>query len=251
MNRTTMRAIEGAGLSIAVPAGWLALRLATGGSFPDDDLTLSAYMLLATLVPFTLFAAFAGRREDRLAEVNRRLDALAVTDPTTGLKNVRYFRARLAESCARIARDKRPVAVAVIDLDRFKSVNDRFGHPIGDRVLKAAACAIASVCRRDETAARVGGEEFAVILPHSDVSAALIAAERIRRAVQDTSLAIEGISEPIRVTASVGVASTDQIGTPDPDALFTAADRALLEAKRGGRNRAVTLPPPPLRVLTA
>lgn len=256
MNRTILRAIQGAVLSMAVPAGWLAFRLGGGATLAGElsgDFAMYAYMLLATLVPFTLFATFLGAREDRLSADNEKLDVLAVTDPVTGLKNVRYFRARLAESCARVGRDRRPVAVAVIDLDRFKGVNDHYGHPIGDRVLRAAACAIASVCRRDETAARVGGEEFAVILPGSDVEAALCAAERIRRAVQDTAIAIEGLSEPLRVTASIGVASTIDAGSNDPEQLFAAADRALLEAKKGGRNRSVALGSgaPRLRVATA
>jgi diguanylate cyclase (GGDEF)-like protein len=249
------RAAELAGAAALVPVGWLLWQVAGGASLGGELVAhgdLYGYLLISTALVFGALGAVAGRREARLLEVNDQLDILALTDPTTGLKNVRYFRARLAETLAQAARERQPVAVAVIDLDRFKAVNDRFGHPAGDRVLGATACAIAGVCRRGETAARVGGEEFAVILPGSDGRAALAAAERIRRAVEALSFSLDGASDPLKITASIGVASTVEVGPEDAERLFAAADRALLDAKNKGRNCAVASPatPPFLRVVS-
>lgn len=241
MSWRARRAVEGALVAWAIPLGWAVFSRLFGAVETAASFALYVYLVLASVSALAAFGWFAGRREARLRRANAELDVLALTDATTGLKNKRYFQARLAEALARVERDDEPVALAMIDLDRFKSVNDRHGHAVGDRVLGAAAAAIASVCRRHETAARVGGEEFAVILPGSDAKAALAAAERIRRAIADAVLVIEDHPHPIRITASVGVASTAEIGSTRSDVLYAAADGALLVAKNQGRNRCVAI----------
>jgi diguanylate cyclase (GGDEF)-like protein len=172
----------------------------------------------------------------------------------TRLKNVRYFRARLYEEYAKALRSRQPLSVAIVDLDHFKRINDLYGHPVGDRVLMAAARAIASVVRKGETAARVGGEEFALLLPGSNAAEGRIVAERVRKAIQRAIVPKpEDTSDLISVSASVGLACTDATGYRGPEVLYGAADEALLRAKRDGRDRvSVNTRPssaPPLRLL--
>jgi diguanylate cyclase (GGDEF)-like protein len=222
-------------------AAWLGFCALDGmpalGSLDDGAGRSLIFMLLASALVFMVHGALAGRREACLLEANERLDALSVTDATTGLRNLRYFRARLEEAYARAERERQPLAVAIIDLDRFKSVNDRFGHLVGDEVLLATARAIGKVVRRGETAARVGGEEFALLLPGSDSASAEIAAERVRRAIAATKVRVRGGQETVVVTGSVGLASTTELGYAGAGALYAAADEALYRAKRAGRDR--------------
>jgi diguanylate cyclase (GGDEF)-like protein len=227
------RALEAGALALLAPAALVLLR-------GEADPRLALEVLLAAWLPLTVAGALWGHREERLCADRAELESLAVTDPLTGLKNVRYFRARLAEACARSRRDGRPVALAVLDLDHFKRINDRHGHAVGDRALAAAACAVMAVCREGETAARIGGEELAVLMPGADAGAARVAAERIRRAI--AARPIHGPRGVVPVTASVGVASTREALAPTPEDLFAAADKALFAAKASGRDRTEVAP---------
>ena len=190
------------------------------------------------MIVFGVFGLMLGRREDRLLETNRELEHLAITDPLTGLHNPRYFHARMDEEQAERARTGQPLSVVIIDLDHFKRVNDEYGHLVGDDVLANAARAIASVARRGETAARVGGEEFAVLLPASTAEAAYEVAERTREAIAATMTPVtDGTS--VHVVASAGVASTADLPDATANELYRAADEALYRAKAEGRNRTV------------
>jgi len=244
--RVLIRSLQAGLWAIVVPMLMLllgersSLALALG-----RDPSLYTELWAVTLLPLLLFGAWVGRREAKLEAEKAELDELAVTDPLTGLKNVRYFQARLAEAWARNRRDGSPVGLAVIDLDRFKAVNDDYGHAVGDKVLEATACAIQAVCRRDETAARIGGEEFAVILPGADAETARAVGERIRQAIAARTVKVKG-HKPLSVTASVGVASTRGGSVDSAEALYTAADRALYSSKQSGRDRtSIATPPPP------
>ncbi|HET8654334.1 MAG TPA: GGDEF domain-containing protein [Longimicrobiaceae bacterium] len=241
--RTTLRALEGVALALGAPLGWLLIQAARGVPVHvalTDHPGLYVYMLAGTALAFGLFGWVLGGRESRLQDTVRRLAELAVTDGLTGLRNARYFHTRLAEEYAEIERTGRPLAVVVLDLDHFKRVNDRFGHPVGDDVLVNTARAIAAATRHGETEARVGGEEFALLLPGSTGAEAMEVAERVRRAIaeNETPLPHQG-GERVRVTASAGVASTAELPGVGAQELVRLADEALYRAKREGRNRSV------------
>ena len=169
------------------------------------------------------------------AETQRALSAAARTDPLTGLPNRRAWDAQLAERIALAAGTRQPLCLAVLDLDHFKQVNDLYGDVAGDRVLCAAARAIAGSIRQDDFAARLGGDEFGVLLWAPDAQTAGAVVRRIQAGVQP-HLAAAGVQP---VTASAGYAvSFGSDGSAE--ALFAAADAALGEAKRAGRNRTVS-----------
>jgi diguanylate cyclase (GGDEF)-like protein len=158
----------------------------------------------------------------------------AARDPLTLLRNRRSFDEIFSAETARFERYGRPLSLLMLDLDHFKSVNDRFGHEAGDEVLRRAA-GIAESCVRDvDTVARFGGEEFVVLMPETPLKSALEAGERIRAAIEGASVSWRG--SPIPLTVSIGVASAPETATT-PAELISSADAALYEAKRQGRNR--------------
>lgn len=174
--------------------------------------------------------------EEQLEAANRRLEELAAQDPLTGLANRRRFEQMLDIEHRRSRRLGLSVSVVIIDADRFKGYNDRYGHPAGDGCLRAVAAAIDGVLRRPgDLAARLGGEEFAVLLPATDETGAAHMANRIRDAVR--ALAIpHADNEAGIVTVSLGVASVFPRDGMDAAALVAMADQALYAAKRGGRD---------------
>ena len=155
----------------------------------------------------------------------------AATDSLTGLPNKRAVYDTLKRTLAQASRSLTPFALLLIDLDHFKEINDRLGHPVGDQALADVAAALTSTMRDSDFAGRNGGEEFAVILPGTDLEGALQAAENIRLAVAGVDLPGDAI-----LTASVGVALYPQHATTT-DRLERLADAALYVAKRSGRNR--------------
>jgi diguanylate cyclase (GGDEF)-like protein len=168
------------------------------------------------------------------ADSRREAESQAATDGLTGLPNRRYF----DEFCALLAQRRRSgdaVAVLMIDIDKFKLLNDRYGHPVGDEVLKAVGAAIVSTIREHDVPARVGGEEFAVLLRNPGLDIAMEVGERVRVAVHSLDLSTLGVPA---VSVSVGVA--DAIGPDEPiTEVVNRADHALLRAKRAGRDRVV------------
>ncbi len=163
----------------------------------------------------------------------QELKRLATTDPLTGLFNRRHF-FRHAEVLFRQANLlSAPLSVVMVDLDHFKSINDRYGHGVGDEVLREAAARLRRVLRADDLIARYGGEEFALLLPRTPCAAALQVAERLRRALSDRPIPTS--AGELSVTASFGVACLDE--TVDSlDTLLLHADQALYAAKGAGRN---------------
>jgi diguanylate cyclase (GGDEF)-like protein len=183
-----------------------------------------------------LLRAAAAETSAALARVDTYREAAtrAWTDPLTGLPNRRYF----DESCSLMNQRRRAgdaVAVLMIDIDRFKVLNDRYGHPVGDEVLKAVAGAVARSVRDQDVPARVGGEEFAVLLRNPGPRVAVEVGERVRAEVERLDLRSLGVAG---VSVSVGVAQADDPGEPISD-VVERADRSLLRAKRAGRNRVV------------
>jgi diguanylate cyclase (GGDEF)-like protein len=157
------------------------------------------------------------------ADLLRRLRQAARTDALTGTANRRVWQESLDRELMRAGRAHQPLSVVLIDLDNFKAYNDRHGHPQGDRLLQDAAVAWAGQLRAADLLARMGGEEFAVMLPDTDLDGALVVAERLRASVPDGQ------------TCSIGVVACESPATSSE--LYSTADAALYRAKQAGRNR--------------
>jgi diguanylate cyclase (GGDEF)-like protein len=156
----------------------------------------------------------------------------ASMDPLTGMFNRRGFVEATSRVIEREANAGRPVTVLIFDIDHFKSINDRFGHPAGDEILKLFATVVVNTLRISDLSGRIGGEEFAALLPCS-LEEGVIAAERVREAFAASGIAVE--EGPVETSVSIGVAG-GPAGT-ELEVLLAAADTALYQAKRSGRNR--------------
>src|SRR5690242_9498482 len=176
--------------------------------------------------------------QDQLRAAKAQLERLSITDGLTGLYNHRHFEERLAEEFRRSQRYSDPVSLIMLDLDHFKDVNDKYGHPFGDRVLRETADLIRSSIRDPDICARYGGEEFAIILPKTHLQGALAVSERIFRSLRAKTYMpeVDGKAAPLRVTASVGVAFYPSKEVTSPELLVKLADEALYRAKREGRD---------------
>ncbi len=167
----------------------------------------------------------------------RKMETMATTDGLTGLTNHRTFQSKFSEMLERAERHNHKVAVLLCDVDFFKKVNDGYGHPVGDEVLRRVARVLQEVPRKIDISARYGGEEFAVLLDNVDVVQAKAVAERIR--IEISKVVVETEKGPLSVTESVGVAAFPEDGR-DRATLIERADLALYHAKHTGRNRVVT-----------
>jgi diguanylate cyclase (GGDEF)-like protein len=165
------------------------------------------------------------------------LETLAALDWLTGLYNRRHFESLAQAELARSQRYLRPLSVLMIDIDHFKEVNDHFGHQAGDRVIRAISAVLVATKREGDVAARVGGEEFAVMLPETTEAAAVQMAERLREQLQLCPPIVAG--EKLPITLSIGVAGATA-KTAGIDMLLACADHALYEAKNAGRDRIVS-----------
>ncbi len=172
-----------------------------------------------------------------LAVANRRLANAALTDPLTGLPNRRSAMDQLEQVWSATTRSGQPIAVMVIDIDHFKHINDTYGHAAGDQVLREAAITLRASARREDSVCRIGGEEFLVICPNTDLGAALQSAERLRANLSSKKIVIGNTERTL--TVSIGVATRESV-TADIDALVSAADQALYSAKEAGRNKVCT-----------
>src|SRR5437867_5740416 len=171
----------------------------------------------------------------------RELELKARTDPLTGLGNRLELEQRLREQFSRLGRGVEEFAIAVFDVDSFKTINDKYGHLVGDDVLTAVAHALRDGCRAYDVKARYGGDEFVVVMPYTRLEQGVAVAEKIRRAVAGLSLSVDGIA--LNVTVSAGVTSTRPREGITPEGLIRRADRALYEAKKSGRNQIVPVGP--------
>ncbi|MEA3544941.1 MAG: sensor domain-containing diguanylate cyclase [Thermodesulfobacteriota bacterium] len=171
-----------------------------------------------------------------LAQSHEQIQQMAITDPLTGIANRRAFQRGFTAMYERARRRSGSFSLLICDIDLFKRVNDVYGHPFGDQVIQAVAGQLGEVVRTGDLAARIGGEEFAVLLEDTGLSGALDVAERLRKKVEKLNLFFQGDVVPI--TISVGVAAFPQ-DTDNQDKLFNYADQALYQAKESGRNRSV------------
>ncbi|MET7877995.1 GGDEF domain-containing protein [Micromonospora profundi] len=208
----------------AAALGVLALYDRLGADeFDDDD-----------LVTLRTFAGHAAVAVDNV-RVHEEAQRLSLTDPLTGLWNYRYLSESIRREVERASRFGRMLSVLALDLDRFKDVNDTYGHAAGDTVLAEFAQRVRGEIREVDLAFRQGGEEFVLLLPETDARGAAIVAERLGAAVRETPVAVEAYAGPVVVTVSVGIAVYPHHGTTGREVL-EAADDALYAAKAAGRD---------------
>jgi len=207
-------------------------------SFIDGSGNMRHYW--TTKVPFKLkddAQALIGFSSDitKLYNLNEKLKIQASTDMLTGLFNRRYFFEQANREISRSNRQQLPLSLLIIDIDRFKTINDKFGHPIGDIILTKVAHNCSTLMREEDVLARIGGEEFAILLPNTSLKDARIMAERIRhfQASQKVTGEWDGA---ITTTISIGVSASNQDG-PGFGQLYRRADKALYKAKNLGRNQ--------------
>lgn len=171
----------------------------------------------------------------QIRKAEQALVEQSLRDPLTGLLNRRSFDEALGEALARMRRLDEVFALCVLDLDHFKAINDTYGHAVGDAVLRSVAHTMAAGVREIDKVFRMGGEEFAVILPAMDAAAAVAAGERLRSLVAATPVRAD--TADIQVTASIGVALSSRV--LDAMGMAEVADKALYRAKEEGRNRVI------------
>lgn len=211
----------------------LAISLYLGPLAPIADHHLQ-FLGWANFVLFVaMFSGTADYYRGKLVKAERELQSLATTDPLTGLSNRRHFEQMAEAALARARRAGSAYCVAILDIDRFKSINDSHGHHVGDRVLVAVSETLRTCVRETDLLARWGGEEFVLLMPDTLAEGALALAERIRDAVEAGAMPHAG--SVIRFTLSAGL--TQAQANDDLDAALTRADKALYRSKESGRNR--------------
>jgi diguanylate cyclase (GGDEF)-like protein len=178
------------------------------------------------------------RADEQILELNTKLERLAMTDELTGLMNRRSFFIQGENEIKRAQRHQTPLSLLMLDVDRFKAVNDRYGHDAGDRVLQHVALKLIEIVREIDMVARMGGEEFSLLLPNTGAENAVKLAERVRLAIERGSCQIQ--DQSINVTVSIGVASYSK-DTSSLEAILRHADDSMYQAKNQGRNRVVVL----------
>lgn len=172
-----------------------------------------------------------------LTKAYELLQVEANTDPLTKVSNRRHFFRNLKNEMERAFRFNRPISVAMLDIDHFKRFNDNYGHNAGDKVLRVLSSMLISEFRTIDLVGRLGGEEFALVFPETDLRGALIACNRLHASIQSALIPLE--DEEIRFTVSMGVAASSE-RTPDGPTLLKRADELLYRAKQAGRNRVVS-----------
>ncbi len=212
----------------------------------DTDPALDEAALQAGAMDFLVKSEFTPRMLARsvryarkLGETLEQLRLLATRDALTGLRNRREFERLLADEWQRCARFQRPFALVVCDIDFFKKVNDTYGHPAGDAVLKHVASLLTGQLRTVDHLARVGGEEFAIIMVETDAKAAVETIQRLLVLLSESPCTLPDSAQTVTVTLSAGIAMMPE-DADTTQALFEAADKALYAAKRTGRNRVIT-----------
>jgi diguanylate cyclase (GGDEF)-like protein len=208
------------------------------GSRPLDPWWMGGFNLVVFIHAFFLGLLLIALTKERLELEQRNI---ALVDPLTGLMNRRAFMGQVERNALRQGLGEESTALLVLDLDHFKSINDRYGHDVGDRVLASFAAVASANVRPTDLLYRLGGEEFCFVLPDTDVQSALRVAERVRKAFASHAYVAAG-GEVIAATVSVGIATADHAGF-DLEVLLAAGDAALYEAKSRGRNRVVLADP--------
>lgn len=226
-------------ISTGALCAFLSIMLGGPGA-PNNALDIALVGLIGFL--FILGIGYSAQRMRRdsfvarlqLQATNRELNRLATLDHLTGCANRRHFYALAEAELARSRRYDRPLGLVILDVDHFKAINDRFGHAAGDEMLRALAETLRDELRELDVLGRIGGEEFAVLLPETPRHESVGSAERLRRCL--AALCIEYEGHDLTLTASFGVTAREPVDT-NVDSMMRRADRALYEAKAAGRNR--------------
>jgi two-component system, cell cycle response regulator len=179
------------------------------------------------------------RYNDHLRQSVTETIEMAVIDGLTGLHNRRYLDTHLRTLFERAMNRRRPLSLMITDIDRFKPINDTYGHDVGDEILREFAARLRKNVRGIDLACRYGGEEFVVVMPDTEAALANIVAERLRKEIADIPFAVKRLEEPLSITVSVGLAGIRHDEDDTVEALLKRADTALYEAKNGGRNRVI------------
>ncbi|MDH5203217.1 MAG: sensor domain-containing diguanylate cyclase, partial [Nitrospirota bacterium] len=216
--------------------GTLLLRTSRAGrTFTEREIRLCN--AVASASANALYNAYL---HTKLNKEKTKLERFAIIDYLTGIYNIRYFYNRLEEEFSRAKRYDTPLSCLMIDIDRFKKINDTYGHRIGDIVLREFAQLVKRHTRKSDLFARYGGEEFIMILPNTSLQGAIIESERLRNMVKEHQFSmLEGEN---RITVSIGIACSfdEKINTPDD--LIDIADNAMFTAKDKGRNQISVYP---------
>jgi diguanylate cyclase (GGDEF)-like protein len=234
-----------AGMVVLHAYGLYAAAIQAGRPAVLDQHLFAAAVLIATAILFGIFFIYPiirtqvreeGELRAMTAALSHRSETLqhaALTDPLTGMQNRRYFDEALREYLEAFRNVDKPLGLLIVDLDHFKQINDTHGHDMGDKVLREIGEGLRAITRFHDVLARLGGEEFALVVPNMDDDQLVEFADRIRGAV--AQVAVSSPRGRIRVTASVGAAVWN--GSESADDFFRRADTHLYEAKRSGRNR--------------
>lgn len=204
----------------------------------ENQTIIFGLIILSAVMVISIFLIFTIRLMRQLHTAQKAIENLAITDDLTGLANRRYFFERFDQEIDRATRYKVNLSLIMLDIDHFKDVNDTYGHPAGDVVLKEVARLLSANIRTSDIIGRYGGEEFAILIPSLGAAEAARAAEKLRNVVEVNDMMMEG--PQIKVTISAGVADLSSFDTQSlnlKDQLIRAADRSLYKAKKDGRNR--------------
>ncbi len=229
--------LTGAGLGFGAPVGAFLLRWMMG--FPSEGefgahFFFYVYMGISTVVVFSGFGFLLGHHADTIDRQKKEFHELSIRDALTGAYNRRYFYEFLDREFTRTSRYNLELSMAVLDFDNFKTYNDRYGHVCGDEILRRTASLIQSRIREADLFARTGGEEFALLLPETDLSSALTFMELIRQAVEN--LEVPYNEAVVTATVTIGVSSFQTSRPVSPPQLFARADSAMYQGKRAGKN---------------
>jgi diguanylate cyclase (GGDEF)-like protein len=229
--------------------GYIVYYFAVGVTQLESSLLLSNRVNGFTSVIFGLFLSFIlwrtnvvnlkqkehiKHQQKELEEKNKELKYIANYDFLTGLINRRYFEKRMSEEISRMKRYGKESCILILDIDNFKNINDKYGHPVGDEVLKGFAVLLKTQLRETDVIARIGGEEFAILLINTDKETGMVVAEKIRRNTEEKVFIID--NHEIKITVSIGMVLLDS-SIDSYEECYKYADRALYSAKVKGKNR--------------
>ena len=231
-HKKVLRPIQGFILSVGSPLGWMTIQVLSGIDPIDDMMTntgIYIYTAIGTALAFSIFGYYVGSYEEKI-------EILALIDPLTGLANRNKFYLLANHELDRSSRYGDNLSLAVLDIDRFKKINDTYGHPIGDSVLKNIANTICTTLRKSDISVRWGGEEFLFLMPGTSLAESRVISERLRSNIEKGSY-----HEFANATASIGI--TEYIKGDSLETMIKRADDALYDAKATGRNRVSTSSP--------